>query len=118
MASPPTNSKLAWFSGFETEQLGNVLLNWYNEKVKALLQEAGMSQHVLDASRCTPGEFAKSLCVEFDSDTACRQAIRLIRDADDALTFKCPMAGCDVAIRVRPDKTLPMRLKGRAISAV
>ena len=70
----------------------------------------------VDKIRCTPGEIARNICLEFDSEHACSTALEHLRN--QKLVFHCEMQDEDMVIRSRPDKTLPMRLRGSAVGAI
>ena len=93
LQSMPTNSKLMWLSGFGEEQLGIVLKEWFESVLKPKLPEC-MSAESAAGARCTPGEFARSLCVEFGSEFAARAAISFFKE--NVLHFRCPMEEVDL----------------------
>ena len=88
---------------------------YWEKYIKPLLLST-MSSDTLDAARCTPGQVVRNFCVEFASDHAARHAIVALHK--EQLRYTDPDTMDDWEIRARPDRTLPQRLMGRAVSAV
>ena len=110
----PTDPCLLWVKGFGEEVLGNVLAAHWDSQLRPIVEEA-LGKEAADAAKPGVGQYAKAYAVKFESDEDCRTAMLALRAKPASWQNE---DGKRVALRFMPDKSLPMRVRGRAIGVV
>ena len=111
MGDSVARQDVAWVIGFGGLMLGSVLRKWYEEHLQPNL--AGLVGESRVASvEVRFNDVGRSFSLHFEDSESCQRFVRGIRDFP--LSFKGRLGEARV-IRVRPDRTLPVRLRHRAL---